>query len=676
MYKGNLIHREVVSGGQRVVFNTANPQGQGVRTNPRGNQFFHEARGPRRGSLVEANSVNRPFNPRIKSPAPPTFLPQQHFFSVNRLGLQDISAEDGLSILGDDNRPLQHNEFFVTEDSGSDEDGNIVPGVQIFTSVISNQGTGSSEGPVFSTGTQDVSFEDISAPFPSLSTGGPILSTGSRGTSLGGPILSTGSRGTSLGGPILSTGSRGTSLGGPILSTGSRGTSLGGPILPTGSRGTSLGGPILSTGSTSLGGQFCHWESRHISWRPNFVHWESRHISWRPNFVHWESRHISWRPNFVHWESKSGTSLGGPILSTGSQGTSLGGPNLSTGSQGTSPGGPILSTGSRGASLGVVGVPLPGVPSGDQIVSTSNQDVSFEDISAPFPSLSTGGPILATGSQGTSPGGPILSTGSRGASLGGIGVPLPGVSTGGAPFPVVSNGYSSVNVGVPEVSTENLGVSFSSSGGSIPSVSLGSSETPESIVSLSSGTISDLTETSVLPLPSSTEITLPSNILSPVLGMLLNGNTNNIDSSQTLGTFLMGLNGKNGVMVLPASSLEKVKNSGINVSTRSSQTPLTIDSNTDVEVRGNTGDDASDDSGASLFQVDSGSDSSSDSDSTALFPGGLPEQPSTTTEPSYFREPVTRLLFTKGKLLGTILGGIIDIGTTVFRSFSQIKPFA
>ncbi|XP_042232571.1 aggrecan core protein-like isoform X3 [Homarus americanus] len=621
VHKGNLIHREVVSGGQRVVFNTANPQGQGVRTNPRGNQFFHEARGPRRGSLVEANSVNRPFNPRIKSPAPPTFLPQQHFFSVNRLGLQDISAEDGLSILGDDNRPLQHNEFFVTEDSGSDEDGNIVPGVQIFTSVISNQGTGSSEGPVFSTGTQDVSFEDISAPFPSLSTGGPILSTGSRGTSLGGPILSTGSRGTSLGGPILSTGSRGTSLGGPILSTGSRGTSLGGPILPTGSRGTSLGGPILSTGS-------------------------------------------------------QGTSLGGPILSTGSQGTSLGGPNLSTGSQGTSPGGPILSTGSRGASLGVVGVPLPGVPSGDQIVSTSNQDVSFEDISAPFPSLSTGGPILATGSQGTSPGGPILSTGSRGASLGGIGVPLPGVSTGGAPFPVVSNGYSSVNVGVPEVSTENLGVSFSSSGGSIPSVSLGSSETPESIVSLSSGTISDLTETSVLPLPSSTEITLPSNILSPVLGMLLNGNTNNIDSSQTLGTFLMGLNGKNGVMVLPASSLEKVKNSGINVSTRSSQTPLTIDSNTDVEVRGNTGDDASDDSGASLFQVDSGSDSSSDSDSTALFPGGLPEQPSTTTEPSYFREPVTRLLFTKGKLLGTILGGIIDIGTTVFRSFSQIKPFA
>lgn len=172
---------------------------------------------------------------------------------------------------------------------------------------------------------------------------------------------------------------------------------------------------------------------------------------------------------------------------------------------------------------------------------------------------------------------------------------------------------------------------------------------------------------------------LSASLLSSLLTTLSNKITN---PNQTFGNFLKSINGQNGVLVLPSSSLGRSADSSFDSSPSSSQSSFTID----------FGFDTSSDEVSNDFQIDLDTDdddetsrvSIASSDVNALSFGGKDtlSQSSvgtttvaveTTTEPiakvktpvSLFRGPLSDILFTKGQWLGTLVGGLVDISRTV-----------
>ncbi|XP_063607651.1 mucin-2-like [Penaeus indicus] len=162
---------------------------------------------------------------------------------------------------------------------------------------------------------------------------------------------------------------------------------------------------------------------------------------------------------------------------------------------------------------------------------------------------------------------------------------------------------------------------------------------------------------------------LSASLLSSLLTTLSNKITN---PNQSFGNFLKSINGQNGVLVLPSSSLGRSVDSAFDSSPSSSQSSFSIDFGFDTSSEIDLDTDDSDTSRVSIVSSDvnalsfGGSDTKSSAGTTTV-------AVETTTEPiakvktpvSLFRGPLSDILFTKGQWLGTLVGGLVDISRTV-----------
>lgn len=179
------------------------------------------------------------------------------------------------------------------------------------------------------------------------------------------------------------------------------------------------------------------------------------------------------------------------------------------------------------------------------------------------------------------------------------------------------------------------------------------------------------------------------------LGQVLTENQSDItDPGQSLGSFLLDINGKDGIMVLPASSLDAVTNGQLSTAAAAE---ASLRKNFEVSVEVN-------DDGLIDVDVDLNNDdndvvvapslatilSTSTNDSTQARSGDsvfvsypndstpAPPPPTTTTTtttttegPPRLAEILPNLLFSKGQFFGTLLGGLAEIGATILKAITE-----
>ena len=185
------------------------------------------------------------------------------------------------------------------------------------------------------------------------------------------------------------------------------------------------------------------------------------------------------------------------------------------------------------------------------------------------------------------------------------------------------------------------------------------------------------------------------------LGQLLSDNVDDVtDPGQSLGSFLMDLNGKNGMMVLPASNLDALQTGQLSVAAAANASLLT---NFDISAEVNNDglldfdidfniQDANDivvaPSLATILASTAGGDITASESGDSLFlsissnisslPSTTPITSSTTTTtttttpgPPRLASVLPDLLFAKGQFFGTLLGGLVDIGSTIITAITE-----
>jgi len=241
---------------------------------------------------------------------------------------------------------------------------------------------------------------------------------------------------------------------------------------------------------------------------------------------------------------------------------------------------------------------------------------------------------------------------------------------------VVSTISENINGGVPISATTNLGtvnnnaitsqtvaantISGDSSNG-VPLTSIVSVASEDNTLSSPQNPASD--DASLMALISSA-INGDPNLESSLMS---NTDTNSVSDfgSQTLGEVLLNLNGQNGIVVLPMDSL--------NDSTVSEL--MGTNGNQDITFRA---DDGSSDSILGANDESSNGDLSSLLD--AFVSDNIDEEefevlpPAPPSPPDIFRSTLSDTMFVKGQWLGTLLGGLIDIGEAVTGKLRELKP--
>ncbi|XP_071518967.1 uncharacterized protein [Panulirus ornatus] len=332
---------------------------------------------------------------------------------------------------------------------------------------------------------------------------------------------------------------------------------------------------------------------------------------------------------------------------------------------------------------------------------------------------STGIPLSAvqhsvTTGSGSSTGVPLSAVQHSVASGSGssTGVPLSAVQHS------VTTGSGS-STGVPLGTVEH---SFATGSGSSTGVPLG---TVEQSVATGSGTSTLITDEADLDLssrvagptisfatPGSDDSThdVPVSTSAPSVGysapkglpqglqLLLNRHADQMtDPSMTLGSFLQGLNGRDGVMVLPASSLDAVQNApGVSVTLSDPSSPESDTDDGDIHASISRSDDVGD------FDLDldlesreedtlgiiASSNPSTKTINVVFAPTNADATTTTTTtttttrpvltttlSPTLFQGPLTELLYSKGQFFGTIIGSLLDLGTIIMNRIMNFKPF-
>ncbi|XP_063882379.1 PE-PGRS family protein PE_PGRS16-like [Scylla paramamosain] len=387
---------------------------------------------------------------------------------------------------------------------------------------------------------------------------------------------------------------------------------------------------------------------------------------------------------------------------------------------------PLGNTGElQGGSGGFEGVPLPLGNTGE----LQGGSVGFEGVSLPLGN--TGG--LQDGSGGLDG----LQTGSYGVSLplgdtegyvggsggldtlqgGSYGVSLPLGNSGDLQLGGVSLSDLQTHSGVDTANYapgEFNGVALQSAGSSGPSVVVTSTTEPNlsTGVLLGASGVSDVHladfDNVGVPLAEAVEINhlsedpteVPENFTASSfdpasldsLGQLLTDNVDEIeDPSQSLGSFLMNINGRNGMIVLPTSELEALQNGELSVTGAANASLHTnfslseelnddglLDIDFDLLTGGANDLEVAPSLATILATTLSGNTSTIDLLASASAPTAsthttTPTTTTTTTTegPPRLGEILPTLLSAKGEFFGTLLGGLTDIAETIYRAITE-----
>ncbi|XP_066978598.1 PE-PGRS family protein PE_PGRS3-like [Macrobrachium rosenbergii] len=227
----------------------------------------------------------------------------------------------------------------------------------------------------------------------------------------------------------------------------------------------------------------------------------------------------------------------------------------------------------------------------------------------------------------------------------------------------------------------------------VPAKSVVTAPITTKISAVTSG-VNNLLPTKSIDTPTSTVISAPKAPLLPQLpiksfstnglGALLGSlSTKSITPGQTLGSVLRGLDGQDGIVVVDINSQDIA---GTRVSTDDDDLDnfrLDIDSLEDdtasLSIGGGTvTSDAGvsiDTVGISLGDTDTKSVSSLDTTTTAVDTDLFGSAKKALGPKFLFQTPLVDILSTKGRWLGTLIGGLVDLGDAVAKNFNKEKLF-